>query len=50
MGTGDQATTSLSIGSISDSTALSVPKLVDDGSNWPDYEPRIERALGSKGL
>ena len=50
MGTGDQATTSLSIGSNSDSTALSVPKLRDDGSNWSDYEPRIERALGSKGL
>jgi len=50
MGTGDQATTSLSIGSNSDSTALSVPKLRDDGSNWSDYLPRIERALGSKGL
>ena len=29
---------------------LSVPKLYDDGSNWMDYEPRIHRAMGSKGL
>ena len=50
MGPGDQATTSLSIGSNSDTTALSVPKLHDDGSNWSDYQLRIERALGSKGL
>ena len=49
MGPGDQAT-SLSLGSNSDSTALTVPKLRDDGSNWSDYQPRIERALGSKGL
>ena len=34
----------------SDSTTLAVPKLRDDGSNWTDYEPRIQRALGSKGL
>jgi Reverse transcriptase (RNA-dependent DNA polymerase)/gag-polypeptide of LTR copia-type/GAG-pre-integrase domain len=33
-----------------DSTTLQVPKLRDDGSNWSDYQPRIERALGSKGL
>ena len=33
-----------------DSTNLAVPKLHDDGSNWSDYEPRIRRALGSKGL
>jgi hypothetical protein len=50
MGPGDQMTTSLSLPSTSDSTALSVPKLRDDGSNWSDYQPRIERALGSKGL
>ena len=30
--------------------SLSVPKLHDDGSNWADYEPRVERALGMKGL
>ena len=29
---------------------LSVPKLCNDGSNWTDYEPRIRRAMGSKGL
>ena len=34
----------------SDTTTLAVPKLRDDGSNWADYEPRIQRALGSKGL
>ena len=33
-----------------DTTTLAVPKLCDDGSNWADYKPRIQRALGSKGL
>ena len=33
-----------------DTTTLAVPKLRDDRSNWADYEPRIQRALGSKGL
>jgi hypothetical protein len=50
MGHEDKTITSLSMGSSSDSTNLSVPKLRDDGSNWSDYQPRIERALGSKGL
>ena len=49
MGPIDQAT-SLTIGSNSDATSLSVPKLCDDGSNWSDYLPRVERALGAKGL
>ena len=40
----------LTINSNSDAMSLSVPKLRDDGSNWADYQPRIERALGSKGL
>ena len=41
----------LTMNSNSDSTTLFVPKLHDDdGSNWADYQPRIERALGSKGL
>src|SRR5277367_4745879 len=40
----------LNINSNSESTTLSVPKLRDDGSNWADYQPRVERALGSKGL
>ena len=29
---------------------LAVPKLHDDGSNWANYKPRIQRALGLKGL
>ena len=29
---------------------LVVPKLHDDGSNWADYEPHIQRVLGLKGL
>ena len=33
----------------SDTTTLVVPKLHNDGSNWANYEPRIQRALGSKG-
>ena len=40
----------LTLGLNSDSTSLSVPKLRDDGSNWADYEPRVERVLGTKGL
>ena len=40
----------LTLNSSSDSTTLSIPKLCDDGSNWSDYEPRIQRAMGSKGL
>ena len=50
MGPGDQTTTSLTLGSNSDTTSLSIPKLRDDGSNWSDYQPRVERALGVKGL
>ena len=34
----------------SDTTTLAVPKLRNDGSNWADYKPRIQRALQSKGL
>ena len=34
----------------SNSMTLAIPKLHDDGSNWSDYEPRIQRAMGSKGL
>jgi hypothetical protein len=40
----------LTLNSNSDSTNLAVPKLCDDGSNWSDYEPRIQKAMGSKGL
>jgi gag-polypeptide of LTR copia-type len=41
---------SLSLNSNPDSTNLAVPKLRDDGSNWADYAPRIQKAMGSKGL
>jgi hypothetical protein len=34
----------------SNSTTLAVPKLRDDGSNWSDYLPRLQNAMGSKGL
>ena len=34
----------------SKSTNLAAPKLRDDWSNWPDYEPRLRIAMGSKGL
>ena len=40
----------LTLGSNLDSMSLSVPKLCDDGSNWADYKPRVERVLGAKGL
>ena len=33
-----------------ESTSLAVPKLRDDGSNWADYEPRLRKAMGAKGL
>ena len=46
MGSVADQMSNLNINSNSDSTALSVPKR----SNWADYQPRIERALGSKGL
>ena len=41
---------SFSLSPKSDSTNLAVPKLRDDGSNWVDYEPRIQKAMGAKGL
>jgi len=41
--------TDFSLSSTNDAS-VSVPRLRDDGSNWSDYEPRIRRALGSKGL
>ena len=34
----------------SDTMTLAVPKLHNDGSNWANYEPCIQRVLGSKGL
>ena len=50
MGSAADQMSNLTINSNSDSASLSVPKLRDDGSNWADYQPRIERVLGSKGL
>ena len=32
------------------STSLAVPKLHDDRSNWVDYEPRMQKEMGSRGL
>jgi len=40
----------LASSSNTDSTMLQVPKLRDDGSNWSDYQPRIQKVMGSKGL
>ena len=48
MGPKDTMST-LTMNSNSEST-LSIPKLCDDGSNWADYEPRLQKAMGSKGL
>jgi hypothetical protein len=39
-----------SLDSSSDSTTLAISKLCDDGSNWSDYDTRIKKAMGSKGL
>ena len=41
---------SLSLNSTSESNNLAVPKLHDDGSNWLNYEPRVKKAMGAKGL
>ena len=30
--------------------SLSIPKLHDDGRNWADYELRLQKVMGSKGL
>ena len=43
-------TDNLTLGLNSDLMSLSVPKQRDDESNWADYKPRVERALGVKGL
>jgi gag-polypeptide of LTR copia-type len=34
----------------SDSSTLAIPKLRDNGSNWSDYQPRLQNAMGAKGL
>ena len=46
----DMTMNNLSMNSNSDSTTLAVPKLRDDGSNWSDYLPRLQNAMGVKGL
>ena len=33
-----------------DTITLAVPKLRDNGSNWADYLPRLQNAMGAKGL
>ena len=38
------------VNSNSDMITLTVPKLRDDGSNWADYLPRLQNAMGAKGL
>jgi hypothetical protein len=40
----------LNMSSNTDSTTLAVPRLHDDGSNWSDYLPRLQNAMGAKGL
>ena len=40
----------LSMNSNSNSTTLAVSKLHDDRSNWSDYLPRLQNAMGVKGL
>src|ERR1700684_339138 len=49
MGPADTMST-ISSNANAESSSLSVPKLRDDGSNWADYEPRLRKAMGSKGL
>ena len=34
----------------SEFSTLTVPKLCDDGSNWSDYQLRLQNAMGAKGL
>ena len=34
----------------SQSSHLTVLKLQDDGSNWADYAPRLQKAMGARGL
>ena len=40
----------MTMNSNSDSTTLAMPKLHDNGSNWADYLPRLQNAMGPKGL
>ena len=38
------------IPSTNKSSSLAIPKLHDDRNNWADYEPRLQKVMGSKGL
>jgi hypothetical protein len=40
----------LNISSNTNSTTLAISRLCDDGSNWSDYLPRLQNAMGAKGL
>jgi hypothetical protein len=41
---------SLSFNSNPNSKNLAIPKLHHDGSNWADYAPQIQKAMGVKGI
>ena len=38
------------IPSINESCSLAIPKLHDDENNWANYEPRLRKVMGLKGL
>jgi gag-polypeptide of LTR copia-type len=42
--------TNTTMNSNSDTITLAMPKLCDDRSNWADYLPRLQNAMGVKGL
>ena len=46
----DMTLNTLNISSNSDSATLTVPKLHDNGSNWSDYQSRLQNMMGAKGL
>jgi hypothetical protein len=48
MGPGTMSDQSMSLQS--NNSHLAIPKLHDDGSNWADYEPRVRKAMGAKGI
>ena len=34
----------------SSNSAIAVPRLRDDGANWPDYQSKARTAMGARGL
>ena len=46
----DMTLNTLNISSNSDLATLMVPKLCDNGSNWSDYQPRLQNVIQAKGL